>query len=32
MNLGGGVSDEEEDLEEVLKMRKMLEKKTRRGQ
>jgi hypothetical protein len=32
MNLGGGVSDEEEDLEEVQKMRKMLEKKTRRGQ
>jgi len=31
MNLGGGVSDEEEDQEEVHKMRRMLEKKTLRG-
>ena len=29
LNLGGGVSDEEEDQEEVNTMRKMLEKRTR---
>jgi hypothetical protein len=32
MNLGGGVSDEEGDQEEVHKMKRILEKKTLRGQ